>query len=55
MHGKIFRGRKSTDTLETSEIMELVAMDTVMQQIKPSERQSAEWDMLYLTEQFKIF
>lgn len=42
-HGKIIRGRKSTET-EDVPVSELLArVDAVLQRVMPSERQSAEW------------
>lgn len=41
--GKIVRSRKSNERAFIPESLELAAIDTILQRVMPSERQSAEW------------
>lgn len=43
VHGKIIRGRKSTETEDVPASSMLAAVDAILQRVMPSERQSAEW------------
>lgn len=46
------RSRKSNETSSIPATLELVAADTILQRVMPSERQSAEWGVISIKSVF---